>query len=244
MLQLKSRIKYKISFILFVTCSLMGFGLIQAKQDLPRIDIESVRKDVMLDSNIQLPHDFISSLEQWKFNVLYVGNICFVHIPYRDYDTDCFMKSSVVAVYRFESAKWIYKYGLPYYFKFSKMNDNDADLLFLSNNRFCEPNGRCNTYVEICEFKEDDLVPLASYRGFDKYNYYYYHFLVLEERKDIKKVIGDTIINDVKLSDFLFNRKEAKYTVERRIGILKDIYDDSLLVQDKVFKHELNIKGL
>jgi hypothetical protein len=76
--------------------------LLSSYQKRSEIDIETVRKDLLLSGKEWIPLRKIEKLKVSMFNPIYTNDFCFVHLPYKDYSGGNFMKPSVVAVYLYE----------------------------------------------------------------------------------------------------------------------------------------------
>jgi hypothetical protein len=196
--------------------------LLSCYQKRPEIDIEAVRKDIFTHAKEWIPERHISRLKASMFNTFYLGELCLVHVPYKDY-SESSMKSSAVAIYEYQNNTWKYKTIVPYYYKISLIEGSKD--YFVSENLFCQPNGDCNSYYEIDRFKDLDFVELKSYSGFDKYNYYS-GLLSLDRSNEVTAVIGDTIRHKVAFRDFTFiNREMHSFVIEEEFAKLIGVSD-------------------
>lgn len=196
--------------------------LLSFYQKRPKIEIEAVRKDILINAKEWIPVRHISRLKASMFNSFYLNELCLVHVPYKEY-SESSMKSSVVAIYEYQNNTWKYKTIVPYYYKISLI-DGSKDY-FISENLFCQSNGDCNSYYEINRFKDLDFVELKSYAGFDKYNYYS-GLLSLDRSREVIAVIGDTIRHKLAFRDFTFvNREMQSFVIEEEFVKLIGVSD-------------------
>jgi response regulator of citrate/malate metabolism len=90
--------------------------------------------------------------------------------------------------------------------------------------------GECNKYSEISIFNGNEMIKKTGYDSFNKYNYFYW-LLISNKRDEAIKAIGDTIKNQISLSNFIFDEKGIKsFDIYREVNILKDV-NDSLLIK-------------
>lgn len=114
---------------------------------------------------------------------------------------------------------------LPYFYEISLLNEQWK--IFASDNTFCEPNGACNTYYELNKFDGNDFKRIVSYKGFNKY-LYYYGALGKNEKAKLDQAVGDTISNEYILSNIkIKSLKNISFDCERRTKILEG-YGDTL----------------
>ena len=202
------------------------------------IDLGVVKSDMITYGSDIIPKGIIQKKDNTLFNAFYVGQFCLVHFPYKDVANEAMIKSSIIAVYRFNNKVWEYVKLLPYNYNLSILNEMHP--IFLSDNLFCSPNGDCLSYVELAVFENMEMKTISSYEGFDKTRYYD-GLLSAGEDEDVKKVVGDTVTSTVKLTKFIFDRNGIKcYEKDRRTGVLVGV-SDSLTIEYKNVRNTINV---
>lgn len=193
-----------------------------------KIDKEKVRLDIINNTEYLFPEDFIRNLDVNLFNENYLDDFCIVHISYKNRSTYCTDKFSLVLVYRYIDDNWILRNSFPYYYKLSLLDSNK--MLFISENKICGMDGECNTYIEISKFNNNELVQLKSFVGYNK-ELFYDRLLVLEKFSDVKKAIGDTIVRDVKIVDFILNSDSLNFCNVEQIALILEDYRNTLITK-------------
>lgn len=186
------------------------------------IDLNSVKKDIIADPNNFIPKDFIQNKRTFLLDI-YADNYCFVHLQHKYYQSECFMQTSEVVIYKLTDNRWVFKKLVPYFYEISLLNEQSK--VFISKNQFCEPTGICMSYTELDNFESDQFNTLKKYSGFNKINYYQGR-LALRKEDELLKVVGDTISDEYFLSDFNFpSQKDISFKLLRRTSILKSFSD-------------------
>lgn len=209
-------------------------------QNQPTIEIERVKNDLLNNEINVIPAKFIKNASASKFTILYVGNVCVAHLAFKDYLTESFMKSSMIAVYQINGKNWILKNVSPYYYSISAVDRTSK--VFLSANEFCEPNASCNSFYELSSLNNEmEMIPLAQATGFDQYNYLL-RLLILNRNEEVLKSKGDTISRNVVLSDIKMEGANVSFLETRTIRILQGIVSDSLVTSASSTKLQRKVK--
>lgn len=207
-------------------------------QNQPKINLETVRKDILNQEDYLFPEDYLLNLAQEEFNVHYLNNYCLVHIEYKNTEMSSSEPFSYVAIYSLEDNLWVFDSSFPYYYDLQLIDE--AGKVFLSNNLFCSMDGDCNRFVEISKFDGNKLSSLASYSGYNN-TLYYDRLLVFEKMEEVQKATGDTIAIDTTVSNIRVNMTGLEsFELHTEIVLLKDIVSDSLQLQ--VIKSKRNIE--
>ncbi|MBS1508889.1 MAG: hypothetical protein JSS79_19790 [Bacteroidetes bacterium] len=189
----------------------------------PAIDIERVRKDALSSNENIIPEKILSRLRKNRFLVIYQGNYCFVHVPYKSFASESQMKQSIVVVYKMINAEWVLSRILPYFYNIAVIDSYKN--IFISENQECGLEGNCNTFTEIDFFESESFTPLANYRGFDK-TVYLMNKLNKGGKSEVSNLIGDTIANTYELSKFKsISPRGYSYTLLQQGTILKSVSD-------------------
>lgn len=224
-------------FKAILTQILLLLGLIAfARQTPAKIDIEAVRNDIINSPNNNIPKRFLRELDKNLFLVIYSGQLCFVHVQYKDYLSESYMKTSEVAVYVMTNEKWVFQQVLPYYYNITLIDQ--GSLLFLSENQFCNPNGTCESFAELNRYKDSGFNKVISFQGYNKtLHYNYLHGM--KEMGKIKKHVGDTIAHEYKISKIkMKSRHEISFILQTTTEILED-YSDSLRIKTNESQSEI-----
>lgn len=207
----------------------LGVFLTSFTQTKPPIDIEKVKSDMIAAEGHNAPPEFIRERRKEMFLVMYAGDMCFVHLNYRDYHSEPQMKPSIIAVYRLQENQWKLKKIDTYYYNVELLDASSR--VFFSNNEFCEPNGVCASYTEFSVFKDDEFKAIADYTGFNK-ELYYGTLSGSSENKKLAKVPGDTIVNEFLISNARVEAgRRLSFKLEQRVGVLKSVSDTLSIVR-------------
>jgi|SRR5690554_2586398 len=217
---LKNRNKIILFLCIWVNLTALG------QEVIPEINSEMVIKDITSNEDCMFFEEYIDNINRGIFNAFYLDSICVVHIPYKNKEIHSSEKFSYIMIYSLHNKNWTYKSSIPYYYNLKRVNANEK--IFFSDNLFCSMNGDCNRLVEISRFDGNDLLSLVKYEGFDS-TLYYDRLFVMEEKKDIINAIGDTICNDLTISDIKLNEKGlASFNLNKKFIILEGANSDSL----------------
>ncbi len=216
---LKNRFNFYLLFIMACFSSTSCFS----QKKCPNIDIGVVKEDVISKGIFFGSEDYIKNLETPMFKVFYYGNKCLVHIPFKNSDTNCDEKYSLVVLYYLKNNKWIYTKSIPYYYSISLIDE--VNCAFISRNLTCKMDGSCSNYSEVSIFKNDDMELLAGYYGMDR-SIYYHELMKLGRINEVKKFIGDTIVNKIMIENISFDKKGfISFHLIRQVVILSDVKD-------------------
>jgi len=202
----------------FLTFSLHSFA-----QKIP-IDVEMVRKELLSKGHIS-PDDFIRQLKPGLFNVMYAGDLCFVHLPYKNYAGEAFMQSSDMVVYRLSEDKWTFESLLPAWYNNTLLDS--TQFVFLADVKFCDAKGSCQTYQSLSKYDGKELLILREYNGVDKKIYYDW----LKDNgkpEELKAAVGQTIRNMFILSDFRFEQHQLSFKLNRKSETISSISKDAV----------------
>ena len=177
------------------------------------IDIETVRKD-LLSKPHAVPDDVIRNLKPAMFKVIYANSLCFIHVQYKSYAGEAYMRSSDLIVYRLSEGNWTYENVLQAWHDIELLDA--TQLMFLANVQFCEPNGDCNTYKAISHYDGKELFVLREYKGFDK-TLYYKGLNDAGNPDKVKFAVGDKISDSYVLTDFHFEQYQSSFTLKHKV---------------------------
>lgn len=166
------------------------------------IDIEMVRKDLLSREHYE-PNDYIKNLKPTSFNVIYAGNWCFVHLPYKSNYSEPHQQTSDVMVYRMVDGRWTFdNHTLAWY----DLKLLDAEmLLFLSETRFCDNDGKCRIYTAVSHYEANNFFVYREYKGLDRKLYF--------EKLKTAKNQKDTIVNTLGVKDFNITEHQTSFTL-------------------------------
>jgi hypothetical protein len=209
--------------ILLVFIALFACSFVRKYQTNPSIDIKVVKNDMIKFAGDRIPEDFISNTDDAMFGIFHIDNFSLVHLSYKDVASEAFMKSSIIALYYLQSGRWKFKKIIPYNYEILLLNKELG--VFLSDNEFCSPSGRCSYYSELSIFRNEEMQTLCSYNGFDSYRYYD-GLVSIGKASKVDRVLGDTIVNIFKIDNVSLSATGIKsYNLQRQIGILTGISD-------------------
>ena len=192
-------------------------------QTLPPIEIEAARKELLTMNHLS-PGDFIRKLEPAKFNVMYAGDRCLVHLPFKSYDGEGFEQVSDLMVYRFKEGKWVFDNLASAWYDLALINADN--LIFQSNAESCEANGKCQTFKAVAHYDGLKLLLLRDYKGFN--NRKYYDMMQTGKIEKIKFSIGDTVKIIYDLSNFMFEQHQTSYTLKYKVEVISVITKDAI----------------
>lgn len=198
------------------------------------INVETVRADLLSKSHV-VPEDVIKSLKPGLFKVMYAGDLCFVHIPYKSYAGEAFMQSSDMIVYRQSEKKWIYENLVQTWYNVDLIDS--AQLIFVADVNFCETTGECNTYKSVSQFDGRSMVVFREYTGFDK-NVYYNRLLTLKKTDEVKSAIGKTISDLYTLTDFRVEQRQTSFTLKHKAAAIVAVTNDEIVKRTLIDKSE------
>lgn len=192
-------------------------------QTPPPIDVEMARKELLTMNHLS-PGDFIRKLEAAKFNIMYAGDRCFVHLPFKSYAGEGFEQGSDLMVYWFKDGKWVFDNLTSAWYDVTLINADN--LIFQSNSESCETNGKCETFKAISHYDGLKLLLLRDYKGFN--NRKYYDMMQTGKIGKTKFAAGDTVKVTYDLSNFMFEQHQTSYTLKYRIEVISVITKDAI----------------
>lgn len=221
--------KLKINLLLWT----FSFVLTNALAQQSKVDFNRLKKCVIVNYDTYIiPNEYLEKLTEPQVKFIYINDFCFAHIAYKNYLDDSKMPSSIVVICQKVEKAWIPKRIEPYYYKIALADA--SQWIFLSKNESCNPNGTCDTYINLSFFDKEsyEFVTIKEYSGFDRHLNYYDLFLI--DNKDYKSSIGDTLTIDYDLSEFHFNKKgDNWFRLEKRTSVFIGLSDSLITKENK-----------
>ena len=216
-------LKNKNGFIL-ILCLLCQ--IVTGQSTIPQINKDNILKDIVEHNNGFIPEHYVINYGQDRLNINYIDDFCIVHIGYKNTSMHSSEKFSLVIIYKFINNTWLFQNVIPYYYELELLKSNQ--MLFFSNNLFCDLNHACNRLMEISKFDGQDFIPLVQYEGYDM-TIYYEVLLLHGEEEEIQKAVGDTICNNYMISDIqIYENGLKSYMLTHEVKVLKGIDSDTL----------------
>lgn len=167
-------------------------------QGIKDLTLEQIRADILSSSQDEFEID-PTELSNQPIQIFQLEVYSLAHVEYKTGGAEAFMKQSYLLVYERENNKWRKKNVLPYNYDI-KLIDKRLGI-FLTENFFCDMAFKCTGYVEFSKFSLNEMAPIFSVSGYD--NYPYCDALLSRNREEeLKKFIGDTITNQIKVSSY------------------------------------------
>lgn len=228
-----SKSNYSLLLIILINASCL------CGQNKPEFDIERARIDVIASKDGTVPIENIQ--KNGNYSIIYLNDLCVVHFPYRDLFTESFMKSSIIAIYKYSQDQWSFVKIVPYYYRISLIDEKNQ--VFLSDNELCYPSGLCNSYVEINQLNSNyEFVAIFEKSGFNKY-LNVWRLLTLNRKSEIDVKANDTITKITHLKNINIKNARINFTEEIDLSLFKKIIGDSVVTKDvkKVVRKELRL---
>lgn len=207
--------------IVFATISCIRISLAQTNP----IDIEMVKKDLLAEDLRETPDEQIKKMKQAQFNIMYVGNLCFVHLPYKRYGGEAFMTQADFLVYRLVDKKWTFETYTHGWYNMSLLEPGQP--VFLADVEYCDMTGKCQSYKSISQYDGKGLFVFREYQGFNN-KVYYDQLKGTGKPEDFKKAAGDTLYSNYTLTNIHVESNQTSFTLNRKAEVIVSIYQPLL----------------